>query len=93
MTKTILEFEKPLIEIENEIQEMELLNTTGEKDLSSEIEKLRNKSHDMAIKINKKLSRWQRVELARHSDRPHSLDYIERIVTQWNELHGDRYFR
>lgn len=93
MAKAVLDFEKPIFELEQKIREMEIMSTQTEVDMTQEIEKLREKLTELAQKTNKNLTRWQRVELARHPDRPHSKDYIERIATQWTELHGDRLFR
>ncbi|MCF7801241.1 MAG: acetyl-CoA carboxylase carboxyltransferase subunit alpha [Candidatus Marinimicrobia bacterium] len=93
MAKAVLDFEKPIFELEQKIREMEIMSTQTEVDMTHEIEKLREKLTELAQKTNKNLTRWQRVELARHPDRPHSQDYIERIATQWTELHGDRLFR
>ncbi len=93
MAKAVLEFEKPIVELEQKIREMEIMSTQSEVDLSQEIKKLKEKLVELARKTNKNLSRWQRVELARHPDRPHFSDYLERITTSWTELHGDRLFR
>ena len=61
-------------------------------DMKKEIKKLRKKLIEQSKKITKNLSRWQRVELARHADRPHALDLIELMCDSWIELHGDRLF-
>ena len=93
MAKAVLDFEKPIFELEQKIREMEIMSTQTDVDMSQEIKKLKEKLAELARKTNKNLSRWQRVELARHPDRPHSIDFIDRITTLWNELHGDRQFR
>lgn len=93
MAKAVLDFEKPIFELEQKIREMEIMSTQTDVDMSPEIKKLKEKLAELAQKTNKNLTRWQRVELARHPDRPHTRDFIERIATQWTELHGDRLFR
>ncbi|MCF7797319.1 MAG: acetyl-CoA carboxylase carboxyltransferase subunit alpha [Lentisphaeria bacterium] len=93
MAKAVLDFEKPIFALEQKIREMEIMSTQTEVDMTPEIEKLKEKLTELAHKTNKNLTRWQRVELARHPDRPHSKDYIDRIATRWTELHGDRLFR
>lgn len=93
MAKAVLDFEKPIFDLEQKIHEMEIMSTQTDVDMSQEIAKLKEKLTELAQKTNKNLTRWQRVELARHPDRPHAKDYIERIATQWTELHGDRLFR
>ncbi len=92
MGKTVLEFEKPIHDLEQKIIEMEIMSGDSDVDMKKEIKKLRKKLVEQSIKINKNLSRWQRVELARHADRPHALDLIELMCDSWVELHGDRYF-
>ncbi len=92
MSKTVLEFEKPIHDLEQKIIEMEIMSSDSNVDMKNEIKKLRKKLVDQSKKINKSLTRWQRVELARHADRPHSLDLIELMCDSWVELHGDRLF-
>ncbi len=92
MAKTVLEFEKPLHDLEVKIIEMEIMSTDSNMDMKKEIKKLRKKLEVQTIKITSNLSRWQRVELARHADRPHALDLIELMCDSWVELHGDRLF-
>jgi len=92
MAKTVLEFEKPIHDLEQKIIEMEIMSGDSDVDMKKEIKKLRKKLVDQSKKINRNLSRWQRVELARHADRPHSLDLIELMCDSWLELHGDRLF-
>ncbi|NQV42141.1 MAG: acetyl-CoA carboxylase carboxyltransferase subunit alpha [Candidatus Marinimicrobia bacterium] len=92
MSKTVLEFEKPIHDLEQKIVEMEIMSSDSDMDMKKEIKKLRKKLVEQSIKINKNLSRWQRVELARHADRPHSLDLIDLMCDSWIELHGDRLF-
>ncbi|MBC8375958.1 MAG: acetyl-CoA carboxylase carboxyltransferase subunit alpha [FCB group bacterium] len=92
MSKTVLEFEKPIHDLEQKIIEMEIMSSDSDVDMKKEIKKLRKKLIDQSIKITKNLSRWQRVELARHADRPHALDLIDLMCDSWIELHGDRLF-
>lgn len=86
----ILEVEKPLIELEEKILELKEVNDQGAVDLSSEIEALERKASELQENIYTHLSPWDRVLLARHPQRPTSLDYVESLFTDWFELHGDR---
>lgn len=85
-----LPFEKPLVELENQVNRLKALTESGEVDFTDEINRLEKKIFKVQSSIYSKLSRWQRVELARHPLRPYALDYIERITTDFIELHGDR---
>jgi len=86
----ILEVEKPLIELEEKISELKEVNAQGNVDLSDEIEALEKKARELQKNIYANLSPWDRVLLARHPQRPTTLDYIEAMFTDWIELHGDR---
>lgn len=86
----ILEFEKPIAELETKISEMESLSENV--DISPELEGLKKKLEQMREEIYSNLTPWQKVQLARHPDRPRSLDYIERISLGFVELHGDRLY-
>lgn len=86
MPRDWLEFEQPLAELLERIDE---LSAIGAKD---EVRKLREQADKLKAKLYSELSPWQRVLLARHPRRPYTLDYIERIVTNFTELHGDRAF-
>lgn len=86
----ILEVEKPLLELENKIKELKEVNLTGQVDLSSEIRLLERKAEQLKQSIYENLSGWDRVQIARHSARPTSLDYIQNLFTDFLELHGDR---
>ncbi len=90
MTKQILEFEKPIIELEQKIEEMRKLS--GHLDIEDEIKKLESRASELRTNIYTNLTRWQRVQLARHPERPYTLDYLSLITTDFIELHGDRYF-
>lgn len=89
--KIILEFEKPIIELENKIEEMK--DFSGDIDISSEIAVLEKKVDELRKNIYENLTRWQRVQLARHPQRPITLDYYQNVFTDFIELHGDRNFR
>ena len=90
-SKTILEFEKPIFALEEKVEEMRLLGK--EVDLTDELKILEEKVEELRLTIYNNLTRWQRVQIARHPERPYTLDYIENIFEDFNELHGDRTFR
>ncbi|ORJ59076.1 acetyl-CoA carboxylase carboxyltransferase subunit alpha [Geothermobacter hydrogeniphilus] len=87
-----LDFEKPIVDLQQKIRELRDYSTDN-VDFSSEIKKLEKKATKLRDEIFSKLSRWQRTQLARHQDRPYTLDYIEHVFTDWFEVHGDRNFR
>jgi acetyl-CoA carboxylase carboxyl transferase subunit alpha len=87
-----LEFEKPVVELEQKIQELKVQAAEGGMKADQEIEKLERKAADLRREIYASLTAYQRVQLARHPKRPYALDYIERCFTDWTELHGDRHF-
>jgi acetyl-CoA carboxylase carboxyl transferase subunit alpha len=91
----VLEFEKPIIELEQKINEMRSM--TGANgvmlDLSAEIDKLEQRVDELRADVYSKLTRWQRVQIARHPQRPYTLDYLQNTFTDFMELHGDRTFR
>ncbi|KAF0152660.1 MAG: Acetyl-CoA carboxylase alpha subunit [Ignavibacteria bacterium] len=91
MAKNILDFEKPIIELENKIDEMRKHETA--LDISKEIKTLEEKVLQLKQTIYSNLTRWQRVQLARHPERPYTLDYIYMITEGFIELHGDRTFK
>jgi acetyl-CoA carboxylase carboxyl transferase subunit alpha len=86
-----LDFEQPIEELEKKIEELNELSV-GDEVLKPEIDRLRNKADQLRKSIFNNLTRWQRVQLARHPDRPYTLDYIDMITDDFVELHGDRYF-
>ncbi len=88
MAKIVLDFEKPVFDLEQKIQEMRKYE--GNVDISGEINRLEKKVHQLRESVYANLTRWQRVQLARHPDRPYTLDYIERIMDDFVELYGDR---
>ncbi|HET55915.1 MAG TPA: acetyl-CoA carboxylase carboxyltransferase subunit alpha [Ignavibacteria bacterium] len=85
-----LDFEKPIYELENKIEEMRQYE--GDLDIKDEISKLESKVFSLKKSIFDNLTRWQRVQLARHPERPFTLDYINMITTDFIELHGDRHY-
>lgn len=88
----ILDVEKPLLELEKKIQELQEVNRTGKVDLSSEIRLLERKARQLKLSIYQNLSPWDRVQIARHAERPSTLDYLRQLFTEFVELHGDRFF-
>ena len=86
-----LDFEQPIADLEKKIQELEQLSSSSEGVLSKEVESLKTKVESLQKNIFENLTRWQRVQLARHPERPYTLDYIERICDRFIELHGDRF--
>lgn len=87
-----LDFEKPIADLDQKIDEMIERSSKDGTDLSSEIVRLKEKREKITKKIYSNLSRWQRVQLARYPKRPYTLDYIERLSPSFVELHGDRCF-
>ncbi len=91
MAKAVLDFEKPIVELEQKIEEMRKYSES--LDIASEIRTLEEKVLQLRESVYTGLTRWQKVQLARHPDRPYTLDYISMITTDFIELHGDRNFR
>jgi acetyl-CoA carboxylase carboxyl transferase subunit alpha len=89
MAKVVLEFEKPIIELEQKIEEMR--KYADNLDIADEIKTLEKKVDQLRTSVYSNLTRWQRVQLARHPDRPYTLDYIQMMVEDFAELHGDRH--
>jgi acetyl-CoA carboxylase carboxyl transferase subunit alpha len=87
----VLEFEKPIAELENKISEMR--NLPNIADLEPQIQELESHIEELRINIYASLTRWQRVQIARHPDRPYTMDYLNFTFTDFVELHGDRGFR
>ena len=88
-----LEFEKPLRELEKQLIALQQVSEDTKVDVSAEIKAIESKLEQLKSNIYADLSPWQRVQLCRHPKRPYALDYIERIVTDFEELHGDRRFK
>ncbi len=96
MPKQPLEFEKPIFELEQKIAEMRKLSDESAGpyglDIADEIAKLESRVNELRTNVYSNLTRWQRVQLARHPERPYTLDYINLMMTDFVELHGDRHF-
>ncbi|MGD0038285.1 MAG: acetyl-CoA carboxylase carboxyltransferase subunit alpha [Bacteroidota bacterium] len=90
MAKVILDFERPILELEQKI--MEMRNYADNLDIADEIATLEQKVDQLRMNVYSNLTRWQRVQLARHPDRPYTLDYIQLMTENFVELHGDRRF-
>ncbi|MCK4401892.1 acetyl-CoA carboxylase carboxyltransferase subunit alpha [bacterium] len=87
-----LEFEKPIIELEKRIEELKSFASTEDIDFSDEIKVLEKKAVESKKRVYKNLTAWQRMQIARHPDRPYTLDYINALMKNFIELHGDRSF-
>ena len=88
-----LDFEQPIAELEAKIDELRFVGDDSEINLSEEIERLQEKSRALTKQIFSDLTAWQVAQLARHPQRPYALDYIGRVFTDFQELHGDRMYR
>ncbi len=89
---SVLDFEKPIVELETKIEELKHFGTDKNISLDPEIKKIEEKLEKMKNEIYDRLTIWQRVQIARHPDRPYTLDYIRMMTTDFVELHGDRQF-
>jgi len=87
---TFLDFEQPIAELETKIEELRFVQDDSAVDISEEIERLQKKSQSLLKDIYAKLTPWQVAQLARHPQRPYTLDYVNDIFTDFHELHGDR---
>ena len=92
MNLNYLPFEQPIADLEGKIEELQLVGNDSDINIAEEISKLREKSRKLTESIYSKLTPWDVVQVARHPQRPYALDYIQRIFTDWEELHGDRHF-
>jgi len=88
--KTLLEFEKPIAELEDKLIEMRKLAIENNVDVTEAVKSLTEKIIELKQETFSNLTRWQRVQLSRHQDRPYTLDYIEKICAEFIEVHGDR---
>ena len=93
MKKHSLDFEKPLLDLELLLEEILKSSRDSDLDFSTEISAIEKKIELTKRDVYSDLSPWQKVQLSRHPNRPYSLDYIERIFTNFEELHGDRSFK
>lgn len=92
MKTTFLDFEQPIAELELKIEELRLVQGETALDISEEVKRLQKKSQTLTKDIYAKLTAWQISQVARHPQRPFTLDYIQNIFTEFEELHGDRNF-
>jgi len=92
MPLQFLDFEQPIAELEAKIEELRFLGDDSELNIAEEIEKLRAKSRTLTISIFGSLTPWQITQLARHPQRPYTLDYVPLLFTEFQELHGDRMY-
>ena len=92
MKTTFLDFEQPIAELEAKIEELRFVQDDSAVDISEEIARLEQKNYGLTKDIYAKLSPWQCALVARHPQRPYTLDYVEHIFTDFEELHGDRSF-
>ena len=90
--KSFLDFEQPIAELESKIEELRYVQSESAVDISQEIEQLAKKSQQLTKDIYSDLSPWQITKIARHIERPYTLDYINHIFTDFVEMHGDRHF-
>jgi acetyl-CoA carboxylase carboxyl transferase subunit alpha len=90
MNLNFLDFEQPIAELEAKIEELRFVGDDSAINISEEIARLQSKSRALTESIYASLNAWQVAQVARHPQRPYTLDYIERIFTDWEELHGDR---
>lgn len=88
----VFEFEKPIVELEKKISEMKELCYVENVEMTDEIARLEKRAQKLRQDIYSKLTRWERVQLARHPQRPYTLDFIELMIEDFFELHGDRHF-
>ena len=89
---TYLDFEKPIAELEGKIEELRHLTDGGDINLAEEVAKLQQKADRLLRQTYGKLSAWQKTQVARHPDRPHSVDYIGALIEEFTPLAGDRAF-
>ena len=92
MRQIFLDFEQPIADLESKIEELRLVQSDSAVDISEEIARLKKKSDELTKDIYSKLEPWQVVKVARHQQRPYTLDYLAEIFTDFHELHGDRAF-
>src|SRR6266568_1413441 len=93
MATHTLDFERPLLELERQIEELKRVAGEGAVDVAKELQPLEQKLSDLRVQIYRNLTPMQRVQVARHPKRPYALDYLRSVFTDFVELHGDRLFR
>src|SRR3982074_2136407 len=87
---TFLNFEQPISELDSKIEELRFVQDDSAVDISEEIDRLSKKSQQLTKDIYAKLTPWQVSQIARHPQRPYTMDYVNEIFTDFHELHGDR---
>ncbi|TAL55268.1 acetyl-CoA carboxylase carboxyltransferase subunit alpha [Pandoraea sp.] len=92
MKTTFLDFEQPIAELDAKIEELRFVQDDSAVDISEEIDRLSKKSQQLTKDIYANLTPWQVSQIARHPQRPYTLDYVRNIFTDFHELHGDRHF-
>jgi acetyl-CoA carboxylase carboxyl transferase subunit alpha len=92
MAMNFLEFEQPIAELEAKIEELKFIGSDASVNITEEIKRLQLKSRALTTSIFASLTPWQITELARHPQRPYTLDYVSMIFSDWQELHGDRMY-
>ena len=92
MALNFLEFEQPIAELEAKIEELRFLGSDASINIAEELKRLQSKSRALTTSIFANLTPWQITQLARHPQRPYTLDYVSLIFTDWHELHGDRMY-
>ncbi len=92
MNPNFLDFEQPIADLQAKIEELRLVGNDNALNIGDEIARLQDKSHALTESIFGNLTSWQIAQLARHPKRPYTLDYVEHLFTEFDELHGDRHF-
>ncbi|MBF0162388.1 MAG: acetyl-CoA carboxylase carboxyltransferase subunit alpha [Magnetococcales bacterium] len=92
MSRTFLDFERPIGELMAKIDELRLLSNRSDINISAEISRMEDEARNLTNRIFAKLTPWQKTQLSRHPDRPYSTDYLQTVFTGFRELHGDRRF-
>ena len=92
MKPTFLDFEQPIADLEQKIDSLRFVRDDSAVDIAEEIDRLQKKSQGLVKETYSKLTPWQVAQVARHPQRPYTLDYIAALFTDWHELHGDRHF-
>jgi acetyl-CoA carboxylase carboxyl transferase subunit alpha len=90
--RTFLDFEKPIAELEGKIAELRHLSSTSDINIADEVGRLQTKIDTLLRQTYSRLTPWQKTQVARHVDRPHTLDYIQRLISEFTPLAGDRRF-
>jgi len=92
MNLNYLDFEQPIADLQQKIEELRFATAGSEVNLTEEISRLQVKSEELTRRIFSQLNPWQVAQLARHPQRPYALDYVKTLFTDWEELHGDRHY-